>query len=469
MRKVAGVVVVVVLLVLVVAPAGVGLMVENNYRQLWQAALEDQPGYDASVAEYERGWFSSSARVEIAVSEPAMAEFLSESDWGKADEQDGTVRLSLHERIHHGPLALGAPAPFSQRLRPGAGVVHTHLDQTLPLDGVDISGITMTTRLGLGGQLHAHLRIEPMEHEFDDGSSLALEHRMTLDIRTDQALQRLQSELRGDSLYIRGDGGESVSLESIRAQTDQRRGTGGLWLGETDFRAGLIGMAFPMGAPLEVRDLRWQSQASEADALLEQQHQIRAKSVKSGALTAQPVRLDMSFYNLDIRSITTLQERLAELPPPHPEAPADDYASELLDEVRDTLRRMARHEPGLRLDTLSIGLEDGTLEGNGKLEVIAADDATFDHHLDRGTLIRLLQADGRLAASREMVRQTLIRTMGEGISHPDMKSELEDMADMQIDQAIAEGLLVENADNLEMRLRLEQGVFHLNQREIYRF
>ncbi len=469
MKKTAGIViVVVVLLVLGAAPAGVGLMAENHYRQLWQAALADQPGYSAMVTDYERGWFSSSARVDITITDAGMVQLLGELDWIEADTDNNQARLRLHERIHHGPLALGAPAPAGQRLRPSAGVIHTRLGRTLALDEETLDGLDITTRLGLGDRLHSHLRIEPVDYEFDDGSGLTLSHRMTLDVHADQTLQWLRSEFQGKSLQLHGAEGETVILESIRVQTDQHRSTGGVWLGDTDFSVGLIGMTFAAGLPLEVRELQWRSHASEAGDLLEQKHTIRAASIESGGFRTAPVQLDVTLLNLDTGGLVALQERLAELPPPHPDAPADDYASELLEEVRGNLREMARHGPGLRIDKLSLGLDGGALEGDGRLVLAVSDDAEFDRHLDQGNLTRLLQAEGRLTAGRTLVRKTLVRTLGDGVLHPELEADLESMAEMQIDEFIAQGLVVESGDNLEIRIQLEDGVFHLNQREIWR-
>ena len=470
MKKTAGIViVVVVLLVLVVAPAGVGLMAENHYRQLWQAALADQPGYSATVTDYERGWFSSSARVDITITDAGMVQLLGELDWIEADTDSDQARLRLHERIHHGPLALGAPAPMSQRLRPGAGIVHTRFDQALALTETELSGLGMTTRLGLDGRLHAHLRIEPAHFDFGDGSSISLDHRMTLDVHTDRDLEQLRSALQGESLQIQGAEGETVMLKSIRVATDQHRGPGGLWLGNTDFSVGRVEMRFPIGAPLAMHKLQWRSQVTETDGLLDQHHQIRAASLHSGNVRAAPLRLDMTVFNLDTGGIIALQERFAELPPPHPDAPADDFASDLLEEVRESLKQMARRGPGLRIDSLSIGLDEGTLEGSGQLTLSATDDAEFDHYLDQGRPGHLLRGEGQLATERGLVRQLLARSMNDGLSHPELEGELARLADMQIDEAIAAGLVVENADQLEMHLRLEQGIFYLNQREMFRF
>lgn len=470
MKKAAGIVLgVVVLLVLVVAPAGVGLMAEKHYRQLWQAALADQSGYSATLSEYERGWFNSSARVVITITDPSMVQLLGELDWIETDTVNGEVRLNVHERIHHGPLALGAPAPLSQRLRPGAGIVHTRLNQTLSLAEADLNRLEMTTHLGLGGRLHARLRAGPTAFEFGDGSSIRLDHRITADIHTDRTFQRLYSRLRGESLHIRGAEGETISLESIRVNTEQHRSDTGLWLGDTDFRTGLIKLAFPTGAPLEVRDLQWHSHASEVDALMEQQHTIHAASLHTGAIRAAPVQLELTLFNLDTGAIIALQEQLAELPPPHPDAPADAYATEVLDKVRDNLRQMARREPGVRIDTLSVGFDGGSLDGSGRLALTVTDDAQFDRYLDQGRLIHLFRGEGHLTTGRALVRQSLMRSMSNGASQPEVEQELARMADSQIDEAIATGLVVENADQLEMRLKLEQGIFYLNQREIYRF
>jgi hypothetical protein len=103
------------------------------------------------------------------------------------------------------------------------------------------------------------------------------------------------------------------------------------------------------------------------------------------------------------------------------------------------------------------------------MELVEMNRSQVERHLEEGRYAQMLQAEARLGAGRDLARRALAYSLLGQLPEADMEADLADLMDMQLNAAVAEGMLTETDYGFEVHLRLENGVFEVNGREILRF
>ncbi|MCP1728205.1 uncharacterized protein YdgA (DUF945 family) [Natronospira proteinivora] len=472
MKKWLGGLLVVLLLLVLVAPAGVGMMAEGRYKQIWQDALDPEPAMDAEVVSFDRGWFSSNSEVALTFSDPMLVEMLTEFGWAEADE-DGRATLLLQERIHHGPVPFTAPAPFTQRWKPGFATVDSRPDENLPFiaeHGIEISS---TTHLGLMGGLSTQVKVLPFDFQVDlDGGDhlrVVSDDAITLDARANRQLDRVQARLRGGELNMSDEAGVHVSFSTPWVDVNQRRGPADLWLGGVELRLASMEIRSPQGEPARMEGLLWSSLTDERGDLVGQEHEIYLESLSVEGFEAGPAEVTYDIFNIHPQSAADLQEAFANMPQFDPENPQamDDM---VLDRIREPVLSLMEHQLGLRMEGLDVHLPGGSIKGEGVVQFRDLSRSELGELFDQEAFPLLLNGEGQLSASRNLVRRTIAMSMMGGLPDGEMEEDMAELMDMQIDAAIDEGMLSETEDgDLEIRVRMEDGVFSVNDNEMFRF
>jgi len=464
--------VVVLLLIVLAGPGGVGMMAEGQYRQVWQNALETEPGLEARVVDYDRGWFNSRSTVEIRVSDPMAAEML--SDWGLGElDEEGVAVLSLNERIHHGPVPFTAPAPLSQRWRPGFATVDSRPDENLPFiaeQGIDIRS---TTHLGMLGGLRSQVRVKPFDGEIvPDTLRMSIDETITLDVRSNRRLDRINARFRSGEITLQdSDEGYGARMTGFWVNADQRRGPGDIWLGGSELRLASMDILTPApGQATRMEGLLWASFVEEKDdGLIAQDHEIELQAMIMEGFEAGPLEMDWSFFNLHPESLNQIQKAVADAPELEGQTPADMDAN-MMAVLRDPILSLMEYRPGVRLSDLSLTLPGGELTGDGEAQVRDMGRNELAAYYDRNELFQITNAEAEFAADRNLVQRAIAFSMMGSLPDEEMEEDMVSLMDMQIDSAIQEGMLSEKDDGrLGMRVELRDGAVLINDREMFRF
>ncbi len=104
MKKFVIVVIVFLTLLLLVVPGAVGLLAENQFRDLSSNLNNETPGLRLVIEDYRRGWFSSRASYRLRPDYPDLESHLS-SD---LDKFAGLPSLIIEAEIIHGPIPFAA-------------------------------------------------------------------------------------------------------------------------------------------------------------------------------------------------------------------------------------------------------------------------------------------------------------------------------------------------------------------------
>lgn len=148
----------VVAVVLLVPPFFIGSQVEAQFNQQL-AELQKHPNYEFKLTEYNKGWLSSSAVVDISLK------------MGPVDnaEIDGPLSISVKQDMQHGPLLWTADSL-------GIGLFDAKLDFILPKDmqeeldkieQIDDETLSITSRTSLNTDTTSNLVLKPFTFSKD--------------------------------------------------------------------------------------------------------------------------------------------------------------------------------------------------------------------------------------------------------------------------------------------------------------
>ncbi len=458
--------VVVILLLVLVAPAGVGMLAEGRYKQLWGDMLASEPGMQAEVTGFERGWYQSRAEVTLTISDATLAPMLLELGWGEADGDNALIRL--REGVHHGPVPFTAPAPFWQRWRPGFAIVDSRLDENIPIIAEHGLDVVSTVHMGLTGRLNGFFEIAPFDVR-NEGEQLRISTREPISAEwgSDRRFNRLDLRARVGELRIQGEPGVGIVLENPWLTINQRRGPSDIWLGGSELRLAAVETRLPGEGRTRLENLVWATSAGERNGLVDQEHEIRVEALRMDDFVAGPAALDVDLFNLHAESLSRLQEALSDWSAPDAEAMLD--GEDVFAPLRGPILDLAMHQPGVRIKRLDIQLPGGAITGEGRVQLIELDARSLEEHLEAGQYLQLLDGEARIGAARDLARRALAMSLLGRLPEGELEDDLAELMDMQLAAAVAEGMLSETEDGYEIRLELRDGVLRINEREILRF
>ncbi|MEA5445032.1 DUF945 family protein [Gammaproteobacteria bacterium AB-CW1] len=457
----------VLVLLVLVAPVAVGTMSEHRYKALWANALDSEPGYQAEVVEYDRGWFNARSRVRIEVSDPMASEWLLEFGMAEAGPGD-TALVYLEERIHHGPFPISSAAPLDQRLKPGFAVVDTRPASELPFFRDNDIFVISSTRLGLFGGVDGFLRAMPFDVHVGDGLRLVNEGVIRVEIQSNLKFERIRSRMGSDELRLEDSQFGGVILEGFDGRSDQRRGPAQLWLGEVEF--GLDSVRTLGSDPaFELRDFAWSALTDNREDFLVQNHTVDIGAIAGPALEVGPISVDYDLFNLHPQALADLQLAFAEAPAldeDSVEAAGDSFSDHWL----DALLEVALHRPGSTLNSMDTRLFDDSISGAGEIQLRPLSREQLETYLNEDRFGRLANGHGRLSTSRALLQRLFANSMMGVAADEELDENTKTMVDQQIDGFINQGMLREtDAGLLELHVELEDGVLRLNGDEMMHF
>lgn len=452
-------------LVVLVAPAGLGFMAEGRYTHLLERLDTDQPGIEIEITEYERGWFNSRSELALEIVEPTLAELLVEGGWARGTEEG--ARIDLSERIHHGPVPFTAPAPLSQRWRPGFAVLESRLEQSMPVVaelGLDISN---TAHLGMLGGFHGVFRVAPFDLE-EDGLEVASADEIRLDYRFNRNLDRMDITGQTGELQVLSSEGEGIIFDSLWLGMNQRRGPADLWLGGTELRIPGIETRTPGQEPMHFGRMLLTSDLEHGEGdLLDQKQEFELEYLRQGDWEAGPAVLETTVFNLDAEAFAKLQEIATRMDP-------DELGLALVGgampaEMEGPLVALARERLGFRIDRLNIRMPEGTFDAEGELRVADEDDDAIEAMIGERDWLGLVVGGGRVSAGERLVQRAAATMMMGQYPNVELEDDMVQLINSQLDAAVEEGMLNRTEDGYEVRAVYEDRTLYINDNPVARW
>jgi len=204
----------VILAALLATPYFVGSQAEGKMRDVY-AELNKMPTYEVTVSEYNRGWFSSSAKVRFAIKIPQTAQTI--PDFG----------LTVTQQMQHGPFLW-----HSQGF--GVGLVDIdfgiELDDAMQaeLDKVDAlskDNIRATSRVAFGGSMSSQFEITPFVIDKESVNIAIHQAQVTSSLDSDN---HILGQGEWDGMSVSDKGVKVFELGKTRFSMDQKLASGEL-------------------------------------------------------------------------------------------------------------------------------------------------------------------------------------------------------------------------------------------------
>lgn len=413
-----------------------GLMADAYYDALEQWIPEW--AFEVRSERYRRGWFSSTASVELSLAESLC-------------EAPPCPVLKLDTELFHGPIPLGASAALGDRMRVLGGAVISTIDLG-PLFRAGriepgLPPLTAYTKVSLGGNSSTRVEMPASGQTLRaDSEQFSVASEGLLGVIEHEAGSTFTGHFEMPRLEATGQQGRQALVKGIDVEFDgMRHGT--LLLGDWAIKLERVRFLQPdRDARYALDALAIASDISSNDGLL--QGLLRA-TVDRLALPAQTVgasRGELRFDRVDAATLERLRDALRPvMSGQSSDETAPITANGLLAQFGPALLRPG---PEIALNDVRVVTDTGVAAIDGKLEFSPGG---VDGRLTLARLIRRLQGDIDVVVDEPLMRQWMTFS-----GRPDL-------APAQLEGLVADNILQRTPDEqIAMNLEMVDGRLWLN-------
>ena len=474
----------VVMVVVIVAAAGmpvvVGTLAENRLTQQTEI-ISGNEFFAVDVRDYERGWLTSSALVDIGLSEEyqeRIAEMLTreENQPGAAaniEEMLGRT-VSLTVDLSHGPLIAedGLRAGFASsviRLDPET----VGLDKLLAKLGIPYL-FEIRTHSGFTGSSAFEAEVPPMVFEDPNGSfsfsGLTAEGTYDLGTRQVVADGRVES-MEIDSELM------TITAENLTLNGDYRMLSNYIWEGPVELvleRMTVLN-ATPTGPPfVEASNVGLTARTSLNDAgdRLDMDASYYVDSVSGDELSLTDGRFDVAMRNLDVTAFEAYNRVTQQL------MFEPDEMALLLPELQEALYQLLAAEPGMELGPLNFIWNGDPFEAVLRIRTDAEmlpPQVAFSM-MDPSLWTRLFAVEAEMDVAQDLAEWLAIEASkyqlrrsasdGEELTPEELDAMAESQGPGMLLLLVAQGMIETSQIGYRSELSFERGILDVNGREI---
>jgi uncharacterized protein YdgA (DUF945 family) len=438
---------------LVLAALGLPWWLGGRAEQVYEQTLSRLPNQGLTVvaSHYDRGWFSSRASAELALTRRPRPEA-------------GTAPLTVHveSRVHHGPWSLTEP-----RLQPVGAVVESRAG--FGPEGKEPPLLRAETLMELDGETVSQLRIPAIGPSQTRGGGKIRVAEGTGEVRFSPDPESGQAWLELPEAELSADAGEVVRLRAVRIEGKGSRGPSGLLDGQGQLKAGEVSVEGPAGnfcaAGVSVVG---ESHPERGLLFLHGEYRV-ADLVINGARYA-PWVLEASVHRLDGPALVSLQRALNDFPQSGAD-PATQAASAAAI-FASHLPPILAAGPSLTLDRLDMGTPEGPITGHLSLSVQAV---TRDSLRQRVAWLTRLAGEADLAVPEPLLRRLMterrrrqllaeLRKQDPAVTAvpAEYESQLAHAAAKQLDGLVRQGWVTRGQGRIIARIKLADGLLTIN-------
>jgi uncharacterized protein YdgA (DUF945 family) len=466
MKKAIVVVVVVIALLALGLPRIIGGSTQTNL-EAHIAQLDENPVLALRVAEYDRGWFSSRALVEIALDESYL-EILDAAAQADFDDEIGAgifsgTAISVNVDLAHGPVAFLDGICFC------ISAVHARLDDS------DATVAMLTNELGMpylaeldgrvsyGGTFSFTSNIPPIEY-LDESGQLSFSG-----LTADGTLSGpdLQFDANAQRLLVDADG-STAAFENFSFNGDSSRINHIIWAG--DFSATLervsIADALTGSGSIDIGGLRMEGNVDLNDTgeLLEATMTYAADSVSvpQEELALSDTELTVRFANLSVAAVTDYYELMLNFDVADPTAAAMA--------LPPVITRLLENNPSVAIDPIRFTLNDESLVAAVSLRTVNGDRGSIDL-TNPMQLLGMFEASANLTAAKPLLEslatQAAMAQLGtlddsQIPSDQDLESMAEAQTQLMIATFLGQGYILDDGENYTTEIEYSNGEVRVN-------
>lgn len=351
-------------------PYWMGIRAEREVRALVREAGRVGP-FRLRIVDYERGWFSSRARIHVTLPPTPGA--------ARALPQFG---FDLEERIDHGPYPVAGRRDGAVGVAPVQAVIHSTLIGDAKTgfgvgSGLPAKPLEAVTVVYLSGRSDTDVRM-PAWRPAGRGRGAApydaprgVWGGLRGQVGWSADFGRVTERFTSPGLEISEPGG-GVRLRNVSLEGHSHRAPSGLMQGEMTLRAASFDAA-ATGAKrfvFSVTGLELHSAGAEHDGAMTVRMAIRAHTIRAGAIEVGPLICELRIARLDTGAVVRLQKAMRRLRDQvaDPVAFRRRFAEQVLVLLPDLLRR----SPEIVLERLSLRTAAGPVLLRGRVKFPAS-------------------------------------------------------------------------------------------------
>ncbi|MEF8792127.1 DUF945 family protein [Thiohalorhabdus sp.] len=445
-----------IVLALVVTPIATGGLAGDQLRAEVERMSKRNPAWQWQVESYERGLFSSKAKVHQSPA-AAAGERASRSaiPWEVAIQHGPTVINPNWVRMEATPRLYGQAQKIKSRLFP------------------DESPLTVTFRVGLVGDRHIGLHSPAV----DSGKRLPFSWE-GLEVNADIGREPPQIRFTAEMPALEaGLGPNSVKLKRFSSEGDMQRLRPFVWVGASRLDLGRLRLQTlnpNTGArfSLDLAGLTIENGSEAEDGLIHSQGEAEMSSAFTRAASFRQIRARWGSRNVDAQALEQLNLMLMD-----PEvATGTGVSTQALGNRLDKLpvARFLAAEPKFTLDNATVTTRDGTLEASGRAHFLpppdagSAEPADLAEHARAELSLAMPEAVlHKLVASFARVHATRIAKGTERFDRGDLDWMTEALARRRVHEVRQEGLVETAGNRVSAEARWDGQRFTVNGKPIH--
>ncbi len=464
MNKIVVAIVALVAVLLLALPPALGTLTESRVRERI-TAINDNGVLIAEVKSFDRGWFSSTAKIEIALSPSYLSQVAPSG--GPADVFGRRATIAVD--FAHGPVAVqkGVHLGWSTmvaRLDPAtAGLAE--IEQQLGVPYI----FEFRGRTGFGGGVAFDADMPPMD--VPTGGAQFKFSGATLD--GTYAGNQLVSNTRIDSFEFASPGGTFV-LRNLRLKTDNEVVSQNLAPGSGGLSIESISAIDPLRGStpfLQIDNLKLASAVTldAARTLLDVKVTYGLDRVHVAENEVTGAVVGLAVHNLDVETyqhyVATMRQLATTSTPADPEAAAA--------RVRADVQRALAAGPTLVLEPIRFAFDGEPFEGRAE---VTTDPAKLPPggltDVDPSVLMGLMNGNADVKLSKALARRLValaaeMQFRGDPRMPPEqLKYMAEAQAGLMLVQLVGQGFLVEDGEVYRAALRYADGALTLNDKPL---
>jgi uncharacterized protein YdgA (DUF945 family) len=352
-----------------------GYSIEHRTEEFIRRFNESTPYVKISANRFRRGWFASDQELTLEAAQPAFGA--------------GSVRLTVHNIIHHGPICATSCIGLAQ--------IDSHLVFTPELQSYVTSvfgsaePLSIRSRLGLFGGGSAQISSPAIGdavvadgHLSSEGFNAKSEYTADFDSYSIQA--------SAPHLTYAAKDGKRFDASAISTDIQSKRALNTLYTGDTSIAIGQLSFGNAASSTFSASDLKITSHAAIADGFMTSTIKYGVASVTAPPVTLTGMNFDLTFRHLEAQSLERLTAAIREI---NRDATMTPQArlGKMMDAAKPHAIALFAKQPELSIDRISASTAAGSalMSGLIKFHGLAAED--FDSAAGMKGLIKKIDAD----------------------------------------------------------------------------
>ena len=291
MKKWLLLVLVIILAVVVFTPYGFGFMIEKNYKNILTQIPHSK--VQIKIVDYQRGWFSSNAKLKISFNMPKLLE-------QKAKVKPLT--FFVNETINHGPLIIATNPDGDKRLVIGQAFILGLVKQP------NVNGYAITL-IHLHGSVDNHLLLYNVNFGSQQQGFVYAIHDLNAHTNISSNLKTVEGNVKIAAIDFLTKSLVQHS-DNINVDFHLKKSPSGMYLGKTNAQlqkqAGLVMQRLQF----QLNNVRMSSDSNEVDGKINYALQLSMKNILLNNQNYGPANLYVTVDKLDAEKLLALQNKL---------------------------------------------------------------------------------------------------------------------------------------------------------------